>query len=224
MTSRLIKAGLALAALMAAPLAAQAADLPPAYKAPAYVAPSYATWSGFYVGINGGYGFGESEYSGGATTGGTFDTRGWLGGGTVGYNLQTGSWVWGIEGDFDYSTMNGTAACTAPGDCSTRINWLATARGRIGYGGWGSFLPYVTGGAAFGAVRMATGAGVEHETKVGWVAGAGIEYAFLAGWSAKLEYNYVDLGTAECSAAICGATTDVTFTSHIVKAGLNYRF
>ena len=78
------------------------------YKAPAYVGPSYANWTGFYVGINGGYAWGDSEWTGGA---GNFKVapNGWLGGGTIGYNFQTGTWVWGIEGDFDYVDLNGTA-------------------------------------------------------------------------------------------------------------------
>jgi outer membrane immunogenic protein len=216
----------ACAGLLAVTVAAPsfAADLPrPAYKAPAYIAPVF-TWSGFYVGINGGYGFGTSEWSAGALTTGSFDTSGWLGGGTLGFNLQTGVWVFGLEGDFDYTTMSGSAACGGGTTCQTRINWLATARGRIGYA-FDRFLPYITGGAAFGNVRMGTAAGVDHDMQVGWVVGAGLEYAFLGAWSAKAEYNYVDLGTATCGAPACGGGgVDVSFHTHIVKAGLNYRF
>jgi outer membrane immunogenic protein len=207
---------------MAAP--SFAADLPrPYYKAPAYIAPVF-TWSGFYVGINGGYGFGTSEWTGGGIATGLFDTRGWLGGATVGYNLQTGNWVWGLEGDFDYSTMHGDAACPG-GGCSTRINWLATGRARIGYA-FDRFLPYITGGAAFGNVRMQHGAAVDHDNQLGWTAGAGLEWAFLGAWSAKIEYLYVDLGTATCEAGACGTggAHDVSFKSHLVRAGVNYRF
>jgi outer membrane immunogenic protein len=227
MTSRLIRTGLLFAAMVAAPLAASAADLPPAYKAPAYVAPAYPTWSGFYVGVNGGYGFGTSSWSVAGFGTPEFDVNGYLIGGTLGYNLQTGAWVWGLEGDFDYSTMNGGTGCGGGTSCNTRLNWLATARGRIGYGGWGNFMPYITGGAAFGQLRMEPagfGTGVAHDMKIGGVAGAGIEYAFLGNWSAKLEYNYVDLGTATCEASVCGVDTDVKFHTHIVKAGVNYRF
>ena len=59
-------------------VAASAADLPrhremPA-KAPAYIAPPY-NWTGFYVGINGGGGFGRSDFSAPVTPG-SFDTVG----------------------------------------------------------------------------------------------------------------------------------------------------
>src|SRR6185437_2529291 len=102
----ILAAGAGLLALaMAGP--SSAADLPrPAYKAPAYVAAPFS-WSGFYVGINGGYGWGTSSWSNGAVFG-NFDTKGYLAGGTLGYNLQTGVWVWGLEADLDYSTLKGT--------------------------------------------------------------------------------------------------------------------
>jgi outer membrane immunogenic protein len=203
-----------LAATMATP--SFAADLPrPAYKAPAYVAPVW-TWSGFYVGVNGGYGFGNADF--GAAD---VDTRGWLGGGTVGFNLQTGSWVWGVEGDFDYSTISGECG---GGACSTRLNWLATARGRIGYA-FDRFLPYFTGGAAISEVRMRPAGGpVSHDTQVGWTVGGGLEWAFLGNLSAKIEYLYVDLGSAECTGGACGGGVDVDHTTHLIRAGLNYRF
>ena len=72
---------------------ANAADLPrPMYtKAPPMVAPYY-NWTGFYVGINGGGGWGNSAWD---TTGG-FDTSGGLVGGTIGYNWQMGTWVLGV--------------------------------------------------------------------------------------------------------------------------------
>jgi outer membrane immunogenic protein len=209
MKSRLIHLGLAIAALLAAPVAASAADLgpSPSYKAPAYVAPSYATWTGFYVGINGGYGFGEADVGGV-----TFDTNGFIVGGTVGYNLQTGVWVWGIEGDFAYSDMKDDVA-----GVEAKVPWFGTVRGRIGYAGWGSLLPYITGGAAIAKMEV-DGAAGGSDTRVGYTIGAGLEYALFSNWSVKAEYLYADLGTFDISG------TDVDFKTHIVRAGLNYRF
>ena len=218
----------ACAGLLAAAVASPslAADLPrPAYKAPLYVAPF--SWTGFYVGINGGYGFGKSDWSptGGGVGTGDFDIKGGLVGGTIGYNLQTGSWVWGLEGDFDASWIKGsdTTVCGTPG-CETSNSWLATARARVGYS-WDRWLPYITGGAAFGDIKMDPGFGTtESKTKIGWTAGAGIEYAFMGAWSAKLEYLYVDLGNATCSTPTCVPDFDVSFKTNIVRLGLNYRF
>jgi len=204
-----------------------AADLPrPDYKAPNYspvfVAPF--SWSGFYVGLNGGYGWGQSKWSG---SGGDFEVspNGWLGGGTVGYNLQTGAWVWGIEGDIDYMNLKGTAdAAFCPG-CTFKDTWLATIRGRVGYS-FDRWLPYLTGGLAYGNMYMDTGFGSVSRTKAGWTAGGGVEYAFAGAWSTKLEYLYVDLGSATCGMATCGFPADETvdFKASVVRLGLNYRF
>ena len=93
---------------------AVAADLPRAMpaKAPAYVPVGY-NWTGFYLGINGGYGWGRSRWSGFGTSA---DPSGGMVGGTAGYNWQAlGSpWVFGLEGDIDWSNMQGHASPTPP--------------------------------------------------------------------------------------------------------------
>jgi len=220
MKTKLILAGIA--ALLMAPFAAQAADLPQPYKSPAYVAPLAASWSGFYVGINGGYGFGTSDWDHPAVSP---DPKGGMAGGTVGYNFQTGTWVWGIEGDLDWSGMKGDATCPG-GTCTTKNDWLGTARARLGYAGWNNWLPYITAGGAFGDIKAENPAGATaSKTQIGWTAGLGLEYAFRSNWSVKVEYLYADLGKFDCGTT-CSAITpdDVSFKTNIVRAGVNYRF
>ena len=118
-------------------------------KAPAYIAPIY-NWTGFYVGINGGGGWGGSEFSAPFSTG-SFDTSGGLVGGTIGYNWQMNQFVFGLEGDIDWSNIRGSAACAGT-TCEARNDWLSTVRGRFGYA-FDRFMPYVTGGAAFGNIK-----------------------------------------------------------------------
>ena len=88
------------------------------------------------------------------------------------------------------------AAC--PGGCSTENTWLGTARGRVGYA-FDRWMPYITGGAAFGDVTANhpgfTGAS---NTQVGWAAGAGVEFAVVNNWTAKVEYLHYDLGSFNC--------------------------
>jgi len=216
---------LGLALLLSAPLTATAADLGPAYRAPAYVAPLYATWTGFYAGLNIGYGFGNSDWAAPSVS---LAPDGVLAGATLGYNRQTGLWVWGVEGDIDWSGMKNSTACSGGFSCETSIDWLGTARLRVGYAGWSNWLPYITGGAAFGNVKASNSAYSDaSNTRFGWTAGAGIEYAFLGNWSAKLEYLYADLGSFDCATA-CGGpavtTDDVSFTTNMVRFGLNSRF
>jgi outer membrane immunogenic protein len=225
-----IGAGL-LALAMATP--SRAADLapPPVYKAPPiqpFVAPAF-TWTGFYLGLNGGYGIGSTEWANVSTD--EFQIDGGLVGATLGYNLQTGSWVWGAEGDLDASWIKATNAnpgsggvCGGTGGCTTTNNWLGTARGRIGYA-WNRWLPYFTGGVAIGSVKLSPNGGTSvTDTQVGWTAGAGVEYAFAGPWSAKFEYLYTDLGKASCDASNCGVSTTADLKLNLFRAGINYRF
>jgi outer membrane immunogenic protein len=202
-----------LAIAVAAP--AFAADLSrPAFKAPAFAAPF--NWTGFYVGINGGYAWGTSNWTGA----GDFNATGEMVGGTVGYNLQMSQFVAGFEGDFDGSWLKGSATSAC---CEIKNDWFGTARARLGIA-MDRWLPFVTGGAAFGDVKLDTALGSDTDTRIGWTAGAGIEYAFTGAWSAKVEYLYVDLGTPSCSVATCGVATDVAFKANIVRGGVNYHF
>jgi outer membrane immunogenic protein len=220
MNTKMIRTGFAIAALLIAPMAAQAADLPS--KAPAYRdAPSYANWTGFYVGLNAGYGFGKSNWDVPAVSP---SPKGGLFGATLGYNFQTGSWVWGVEGDLDVSTMKGSTTCAVV-TCETKDSWLGTARARIGYAGWNNWLPYLTGGAAIGDIKADSVLGSANKTKLGYTFGGGIEYALWTNWSVKAEYLYVNLGSFDCGLACAGVTPDnVSFKTNIVRAGLNYRF
>src|SRR4249920_4281077 len=95
---RVLFAGVGLLALALAGTAG-AADLPrrgaaPA-KAPVYLPVAY-TWSGFYAGIVGGWGTGNSHWSGSP---GDFNVSGGMIGGTFGYNWQNGPTVLGVETD-----------------------------------------------------------------------------------------------------------------------------
>jgi outer membrane immunogenic protein len=225
MTTKTIRYGVAIAALLMAPLAANAADLPRPYKAPVYtpVAPAYASWSGAYVGVNVGYGFGKADVTAPGVSA-SVSPKGMLAGVTLGYNYQTGVWVWGAEGDWDWSNMKADATCGAI-TCSGKASWIGTARARIGYAGWNNWLPYFTGGLGMGNIKVSTPLGESSSTRMGWTAGAGVEYAMWSNWSVKAEYLYVDLGKFDCGAA-CGGVgaADVSFKTNIVRAGLNYRF
>ncbi len=241
--------------LMAAALAlaaggqALAADLPqpgpPPPRAPATYVPVPApvfTWTGIYVGINGGYAFGTSNWT--SPTGtiiggvacvttcstGNFSPDGFLAGGTIGGNYQWGQFVLGIEADGDWSNLNATTFSNCGGGCETKSDWLATVRGRAGYA-WDRILIYGTGGGAFANVQAAAGAlPFSSSTQTGWTAGGGVEVAFTPNITGKVEYLYVSLGNQSCGAANCysasgiGPATTVSLTENIVRAGINYKF
>ena len=220
---------------------ANAADIPARMlvKAPVVVAPIY-NWSGFYVGIEGGGGWGRSQHFTSAVPidfSGTFNVNGGLIGGTAGYNWQTGAFVLGVEGDFSYTSIKGSTRgiqapfCpdgTALANCTTSLRNFGTARARVGYA-WDRYLPYVTGGLAFGQIYGASDPGDVNsgtKTKAGWTIGAGIEAALSRNWSAKIEYLYADFGTVN---GLFNRNPgvfpfDVKLNADIVRAGLNYRF
>ena len=207
--------------------AAVAADMP--LKAPPV--PMYTpTWTGTYVGINGGYGWARSDLTrvGFATTG-EYDTNGGLAGVTYGGNWQAGHVVLGFESDLDWAHLDGTVAnagCGVGVTCFTNNKWLSTERMRAGwdFNGW---LVYGTLGAAFsrvssGAVGCPTAASCIEGTRTGWTAGVGIETMFYRNWSFKIEYLHYDLGDRVMFAPV--SATTVLDRGDIVRAGINYHF
>jgi outer membrane immunogenic protein len=238
---------------------ARAAELP--LPGPAPISPtSYypvsppINWGGVYIGLNGGYGFGQSNWSNSFGSTGNFAANGGVFGGTLGINYAGfGDWVLlGFEGDFDWSGANGSGACSSLGGpdallgvgatCQTRIDWLSTFRLRAGYT-WSHFLFYATAGGAVGDFRISTqptNFGHNPTPPLGWTAGAGVEYLFNDSISVKLEYLFVNLGKVSCpsvvttatgtvpASALCNADNlgsgSISFTENLIRAGVNYKF
>jgi outer membrane immunogenic protein len=222
--NRFVFAGVGALSMIAVMGSANAADIARRQAMPTK-APVYAAynWTGAYVGINAGGGWGRSNFTGIPATGG-FDVSGALVGGTAGYNWQMGHGVLGVETDLDWTNIRGNAPCGVA-TCETRNTWLGTTRGRIGYA-FDRFMPYLTGGLAYGNIKAATtGFTGASDTKVGWTVGTGVEFALIGPWTAKVEYLYADLGKFDCGTS-CTATPpqNVGFTTNLVRAGLNYRF
>ena len=133
---------------------ALAADLPLPGGAPLPPSSYYPVsppinWGGVYIGLNGGYGLGRSNWNDSLGSTGNFAVNGGVFGGTLGINYAGfGDWVLlGLEGDFDWSGANGSGGCTVLGPavllanatCQTKIDWLTTFRLRAGYT-WSHFF------------------------------------------------------------------------------------
>jgi outer membrane immunogenic protein len=220
--------------------AASAADLAarPYTKALPMVAAVY-DWTGGYIGIEGGYGWGHSDQTDPGIPlppsigDGHYSVSGGLAGGTLGYNWQNGPWVFGLEGDYSWSGIKGSSSVcgpttVTPHPCGTSLDSFGTFRGRIGYaaGPTGNWLLYATGGLAIGDVHAwdALTPAAGSEFRAGWTLGAGVEAAFAPNWTVKLEYLYVDLGKAHYFDIVPGVPETVSFNTNIVRAGINYRF
>ena len=221
----LILAGVAIPALLLAS-AGFAADLPrravPAYMPP--IAPLF-TWTGFYGGVNGGFGFGDFNGHGRAQAG---SPSGGLVGGTVGYNYQMANLVWGLEADLDYAGINNTQTTAGPVTAKGSLDFETTIRGRVGYA-YNRLLFFATGGYAGGSVHSTVYDTPNNFFNAnsnylnGFAVGGGVEYAIMPNLSGKVEYLYTDLGPAFNFVG----TPDVTrvgLTSSNIRVGVNYHF
>jgi len=136
------------------------------------------SWTGFYLGINGGYSVGTDDFNQVLTVvpgtllftssaPNTIAPKGGFFGGQVGFNWQTGPVVWGVEGDWQGASQTSTTVCGGlcgnavvpgvvtvvgvPGGANSvyqKVKWFSTARARVGYANDGAMI-YVTGGGAW---------------------------------------------------------------------------
>ncbi|AWC24215.1 outer membrane protein A [Aminobacter sp. MSH1] len=203
---------------------------------PSELAPAGFVWTGGYVGLQAGWQWGNDhdiEFLGGAPTGfeQDFDTDGFIGGVHAGYNWQSGQVVYGVEGDFEFSGVDG--GYRVGGDDSTgfEMTWQASIRGRLGFVAMERLLVYGAVGAAFGNleytyVDAGTISETFDETKVGWTAGAGVEYALTDRITTRLEYRYTDFGSISnlSTLAFPGFTYEHDPKFHSVRVGLSYKF
>jgi len=240
-----------------------AADLP-SRKAPAPIPVPPPLWTGFYAGLNAGYGWGATTN---VTTGaipvadiiaGAWGTppgftalansgvasvnqSGYVGGGQFGFNYRwSPGFVAGFETDIQGSAIRGSAGSLgfaqfgpdffASVDTGVGANvvvaavdWIGTARGRLGYLVMPTLLAYGTGGLAYGGARAVAshglgftddvptihptfgGVGRYSDIRVGWTAGGGLEWMFMPNWSVKAEALYYDLGAASFASSPVGA-------------------
>ena len=198
--------------------AASAADLPSRkgpVAAPVYMPPAFS-WTGFYVGANAGYGWGNVNANGWANVG---DLDGFVGGGQIGYNYQMGQFVIGAEADFQGADLT---SGNNLGLVRVKTEYFGTVRARVGVA-FDRFMPYITGGWAYGNVKTsipAIGFSSDRSHTGGYAVGAGLEYAVTNNIIAGVEYLYVDLGEKN----ILGAGTKVGTDFSVVRARLSYKF
>ena len=152
-----------------------------------------------------------------------------LGGLHLGYNWQfSPAWVFGAEADFLGTSLKGSATgvlsenpafpVVNPNGLSfeTKVRWLASLRGRLGWLATPTWLIYATGGVAFANVKKSANAtcpaGVGlcvfttelsgaplsvNKTRAGFVVGGGAEWEFAAHWRGRLEYLYYGFNTTD---------------------------
>jgi opacity protein-like surface antigen len=210
-------------------------------------------WSGGYVGVQGGYAWGATQWPDVAGFPGHYNADGWLAGVTIGANAQAGSLLFGVEGEILRTGITGSQTVTFPGAGAapqtniydSKVDWLALATVRAGFVVGSNLMLYGKGGVAIAQevhnlnlsnpVAAVSLSGKAIHT--GGVAGVGAEYAVLPSWTVKAEYDYVRMfqqavmmtGIATGGPFGAGTTLAVPVNKlnqdlHLVKFGVNYHF
>ncbi len=227
---------LASVSVLALTLHATAADLPRPMpvKAPAVVAPAWS-WTGFYIGINGGGVWHRARAEATDLIGTDITTAKAFGatfGGQAGFNWQVERFVLGIEADWnwvDASDTVGFAGFAPTLTFTSKLSSLATVRGRLGVT-MSPTMIYATGGFAAGKVKNSIptfhgGYATDDQFKTGWTAGGGIEHMFTRNWTAKVEALYVDLGKSSVPGNLGpGYVSRFTNTAVIARGGVNFKW
>lgn len=198
-----------------------------------------ASWARSYVGVNAGFGWGNSSQQSTVIGGGpapdelgpvpqdadgSYKVNGGLIGVTAGYNWQFSNWLVGLEGDLGSAGIKGSSSvCGGTHECGTKLDAFGTVRARVG-SVMGKTMIYATGGLAVGDIKAWDVSGPASGTKykAGWIVGGGVEQRISGPWSAKLEYLYADFGGADYFTLANHTPEHVRLTTQTVRLGLNY--
>jgi outer membrane immunogenic protein len=235
------------AAFLGATAVASAADLPVTPAPAAVPVPILFSWSGCYIGIEGGANWGQAEQvaPGGFSLSmtGRYSLTGGIAGGTLGCNVQLSNFVVGIENDYSWTNKRGSALNLPPFDTTitntTRETWIDTLRGRFGFTPVERFMVYGTAGLAWAGTDVdvssaAIGIVTASKVRFGWTAGLGGEWAAWGGpfgdLTFKLEYLHAGFKSETYfnSLIFVGGVPilprDTHLSDDMVRAGVNLKF
>jgi outer membrane immunogenic protein len=201
-------------------------------------APAGFVWTGGYVGLQAGYAWADAPYTDDFDNRIDYDPDGFFGGVYAGYNHQfQNNVVLGIDGDLNFSGIDGRSTLTFGGDtgpdpdhvANSKIKMTGALRGRLGYA-MDRFLPYVAGGVSFAKFEFDLdhdGTGdwdfQEKHTYTGWNIGVGFDYAATDNIIVRAEYRYSDFGSQQLDSN-WGDISHVKLQTHDVRLGVAYKF
>ncbi|BCJ91377.1 porin [Terrihabitans soli] len=207
---RILLAGAALAVMTTAPMAAD-------YAAPADV----DVWSGYFVGIQGGYAFKDVEtLVDGADD--DFESDDFVIGAYYGRNWQSGDWVFGLDSSISYIGLD-EDEIAGNVNLELEANLLGLSRLKVGYA-VDNTLFFVAGGVAstyFSAEDTATDDD-DDDFALGFTVGAGVEHKFSDSWSARIEYAYFNIESDDMT--VNADDIELEVEGHIVRGGIAYHF
>ncbi|MGH6846284.1 MAG: outer membrane protein [Methylocella sp.] len=234
-----------------------AADLGVAPLAPLPV----FTWTGFELGAQVGGGAGQTSvnidgnpfsFTPTGPASASYSSSGVFGGIHVGFNYQfSGPIVVGVQGEYNFAGVTGTASAPPLNSLSTSIRQFGSADARLGVA-FNHLLIYAIGGFAYADIRneincscggsdlgilLPPGTTVDRFFSVnryGFDVGGGLEYNFYGNWTARAEYRYYDWGTRGFNDAGFSPTNSTITTAipnhtsretmHTGRLGLTYKF
>jgi outer membrane immunogenic protein len=230
---KMLLAGTALLTFLSG--SAMAADLsrPTPAPAPVYskapMIPAFS-WTGFYIGGDGGYGYATSSgtsVSAFGTIPYSFNVNGPIAGGFVGGNYQMSQFVFGAEADWQWANLTGNSGAITGVTMATTVKSYGSARGRLGFA-VDHWLFFGTAGWAWGTWSTSytpIGFTSSDSSHAGWTAGAGLEYAFTNNFLGRVEYRYTNLGTISYADPVT-KSSDVgnKLVINDIRAGLAFKF
>jgi outer membrane immunogenic protein len=211
---RILLAGTAVAAMTSASFAAD-------YAAPAEI----DVWSGYFVGIAGGWAPKDVDVTIATTPEDSIDEDNFIIGAYYGRNWQSGSWVFGLDSSFNYIALQDDDVLPAdPNVVDVEANFLGLSRLKVGYA-FDNTLIYAAGGLATTILEIEDDLAGEDDDDwaFGFTVGAGIEHKFSDNWSARIEYAYFNIESDDLTLPTAG-DVDFEIEGHIVRGGVAYHF
>jgi outer membrane immunogenic protein len=169
-------------------------------------------WTGFYLGVLGGFGWGTAD----TNAVGEIDADGFDVGGYAGANWQWGNFVIGAEGDLLVPFRDDST-----GGISVDQGLNGSLRGRAGIA-LDRFLLYGTAGGAGTELELSSAAGSDEQTLWGWTAGAGVEGQILDYVTARIEYRFTDYFDEDFN--LGGVPVNSDFDTHTIRGGIGLKF
>ncbi|MBW3096661.1 outer membrane protein [Pseudohoeflea coraliihabitans] len=207
-----------------------------ALSTPAHAEDGSLDWSGFYVGAQGGFVSSAPNFTGTiAVDEGPYPEEGFIGGVHFGHDWQIDNVVFGFVGDINYlgvEQTNLSGSFTGKDeDYAYDIDWMATARARVGVLPTEQLLIYGTVGAA--VAEIAVDSRVEQNfapdqvfsdsgLQFGGVVGVGAEFALAPNWSVKAEILHAEFGTVDAEPGSNPSGFNPSVTSATI--GLSFKF
>ncbi len=185
-------------------------------------------WTGYYAGLQAGYGWGQSGISG--TDGGPFSVAPDIDGGFVGGHVA-GLWqfdqaVLGAEADLNYSAIGGSSELGIGDTFGTRVQWFGSIDAKAGFA-MDRLLIYGVGGIAFAGIETSQDGSSTFSstrTSVGWTLGAGVDYALTDKFFVGAQYRYHDFGSEHFDASDGLPDRDQSVKLNTVGINLSYKF